>query len=72
MEKARAYLEELKNTYNRYLANNEPVVLLVAIKEKLHGARDVFEMLTGEECCIEEDRYGELELYFYYYEKGEN
>lgn len=65
MEKAKEYLDELKRDYNRCLAHNEPVALALAIKAKLNGARDMYELLSDEECCIEENRYGELELYFY-------
>lgn len=65
MDKAKEYLEALKLDYNQHLASHAPFNIIYPIKTMLKGAKEMYELLSNEECCIEEDRYGELELYFY-------
>ena len=65
MEKAKEYLEALKLDYNQHLASHAPFEIIYPIKKELEGAKKMYELLSNEECYIEEDRYGELELYFY-------
>ena len=65
IRKAQIRLLALKDYYNDCLAHDEPALLLIYAKGQLHAARDMYNDLTDEECVIEEDKYGELELYFY-------
>ena len=63
--KAQITLMALRDCYNRSRANGDSDVLLTYFKGQLKMAVNMYNLLTNEECCIEEDKYGGLELYIY-------